>query len=255
VVRCRLKHGVQEPPARLEAVVAEPNNRAKISGGSRQDARAGALEIREQERIRLSRELHDVLGQRVTALRLKVELLRQAEIANLAERIEDVLDAIDRIDRDLDFLAWELRPAELGERGLASALPAFVDDWADTFDIPATVQVRGLAADRFPPDVELTIYRIAQEALTNVGKHARAASVNVRLEQRRGRLVLTVADDGCGMAPDEDSTPEHPGMGLVAMRERAELAGGTIEVRTAPGNGTSVIVSLPLGPSDRASDR
>lgn len=207
------------------------------------------VNVQEDERRRIARDIHDHLGQQMTALRLNLASLRAA-----ASRFPDLQDFVDRtenlaatIDAEVDFLAWELRPGALEDLGLASALGDFVREWSRHYGIAAEFQAAGLERVGLAASVETNLYRIAQEALNNVHKHARASHVSVVLEHRDARIVLLIEDDGRGFDPaSEDPQSLGAGMGLVGMRERATLVGGTLEVESAPGGGTTIFVEAPV---------
>jgi PAS domain S-box-containing protein len=195
----------------------------------------------EDERRRLAQELHDGLGQRLTALRLILEAFdgdRSARPMPTATALE----MLARIDQDVDFIAWELRPAALDELGLVQVLETYVSEWSRHAGVPAVFHARPANLERFAPEVEATIYRITQETLNNVAKHARARSVNVLLELRDDNLALVVEDDGVGYQP---AVKGETMMGLTGMRERALAVGGTIELEPTPGGGTTVLACIP----------
>jgi signal transduction histidine kinase len=133
---------------------------------------------------------------------------------------------------------------------LRAALENYVQDWAQRVNIRAELHTSGLVDDRLAPDVETTLYRIAQEALTNVAKHSRAARVEVILERRPDQVLLIVEDDGLGFDPAATRTA-HQGFGLVGMQERAALVGATLEIEAAAGKGTTVLLRMA---APRASD-
>jgi signal transduction histidine kinase len=199
----------------------------------------------EDERARIAQHLHDDLGQLLTSLRLTLGGLRSSVETQpgLARLVDSALALLTNIDDGLDFLAWELRPAALEGLGLAKVIEGYVSEWSRHTSVLARFHSRLTEADRFPPAIEATIYRIAQEALNNVAKHSQARTVNVTLEPRHGRLVLAVEDDGIGFAVHEarDRT-----MGLSGMRERAGAVGGTIEWEPTPGGGTTVLATIPM---------
>jgi signal transduction histidine kinase len=147
-----------------------------------------------------------------------------------------------RIDQDVDFIAWELRPAALDELGLTRVLDTYIREWSRHTGVSAAFHSRPGNLDRFAPDIEASIYRIAQEALNNVAKHAGARSVNVLLELRGETLALVVEDDGRGLP----ATPAGETMiGLSGMRERALAVGGTLELEPTPGGGTTILACIP----------
>ncbi len=169
------------------------------------------------------------------------------EHAELRTVVEDAQRTISKLDRELDFFTWELRPAALTHLGLPTTLGNFVREWSKEFAIPAEYHTRGLDSIRLPFEVEANVYRIAQEALNNVYKHAKASRVGVILERRRHELVLLVEDDGNGFDPSEHPPgDENRGIGLAGIGERAALAGGRVEIESEKGKGTTVFVQLPL---------
>ena len=147
----------------------------------------------------------------------------------------------------MHFLTSELRPQVLDGAGIAAAIQRYARQWSDHFKIAVDVEERGTSVGRLSTDAELALYRIVQEALGNVAKHAAPTRASVVLERRDGHVVLTVTDDGCGFDPaDPPNNMELPAFGLIGMRERAAIAGGTLEIVSAPGRGTSIVTRLPL---------
>jgi signal transduction histidine kinase len=198
----------------------------------------------EEERRRIARDLHDDLGQRLTALRLMLEALDGSASEGRAPSatIAKALQTLAGIDQDLDFIAWELRPAALDDLELVKVLATYVEEWSRHAGIPAAFHARPGNLDRFAPEVEASVYRIAQEALHNVTKHAGASSVNVLLELRGPNLALVVEDNGIGFHP---RAPSETMIGLSGMRERALAVGGTLEIEPTPGGGTTVLACIP----------
>ncbi|MFL6335238.1 MAG: chemotaxis protein CheB [Pyrinomonadaceae bacterium] len=203
----------------------------------------------EDERRRISRDLHDLLGQHLTAIRLKLAALKDAcgDHAELCAQVEAVLKLAERVDSEVDFLAWELRPTALDDLGLGSALANYVEEWSKHYNVPAEVQLTGFNSGslRLPPQTETCLYRITQEALNNVGKYAQAARVAVVLERRGPEAVLVVEDDGVGFDPVEKMAAV-TSLGLIGMRERAGLVGGSLEIESSPGGGTTVYARVPV---------
>jgi len=152
-----------------------------------------------------------------------------------------------KIDDDISFLNWELRPTALDNLGLRNALANYVEEWSKNFDIPAEFHTSRTRSFRLLPETEINLYRIAQEALNNVTKHAKAKKVNVLVEFRRGEIVLMIEDDGRGFNVARATQPaaSGKGLGLVGMRERAALLGGKLEIETGRGKGTTVIARVP----------
>lgn len=212
---------------------------------------AAIINAQEEERRRISRELHDDTAQALTSLLLYAKALEQGDAppavrAALAEVREEVARSLEGVRR----LARELRPSALDDLGLVAALEGYTQDLARRARLPISFD-HACGGDRLPPKTELALYRIAQEALTNVAKHASATSVEVRLVREPGACTLTVADDGRGFNQRtmETISPAGRGIGLFGMRERAELAGGMLDILTAPGRGTRVRARVPLGPA------
>jgi PAS domain S-box-containing protein len=209
----------------------------------------------EDERRRIARDMHDQFGEHLTALALRIGALKQA-CADSTERMREV-DALETIarslDQDVDRLAWELRPTALDDLGLRAALTNYVQDWSNRVSIPASLHTSGLLDERLAPDVETTLYRIAQEALNNAAKYSRARHVEVLLERRHDSVLLVVEDDGIGF--EAEGGVKGQGFGLVGMRERAALVGGSVEIESAPGQGTTVLVRIdvPAGASSIVS--
>ena len=205
------------------------------------------VEIQENERRRIARELHDQLGQQMTALRLKLESLagQGNGAAELGTRINQAQALAAEIDSSVDFLAWEMRPAALDQLGVQAALQNFVQEWRSHFGVEVAFYSSGFDGKRLSPEVETNLYRILQEALQNVHKHAEAERVDVLLERRGDTVVMIVEDNGCGydQRAARDSTK---GMGVINMRERAALVGGTLEIESAPEGGTTIFVRVPF---------
>jgi PAS domain S-box-containing protein len=204
------------------------------------------IEKQEDERKRISRDIHDHLGQEMTALSLQLQLLKEqfGKDAELTGQIEKAQEMAQGIDSTIDFLAWELRPAALEEIGLEAAIRNFIREWSRQFKIPADVHSRVAAQKRLIPVTEVNLYRIAQEALNNIAKHAQAKNVGVFLEQVDHRFVLIIEDDGIGFNVEETANKAH-GLGLIGMGERAALLNGEIEIESSIGNGTTLYVRVP----------
>lgn len=205
------------------------------------------MTVLEDERRRIARDLHDHLGQQVAGVSFKLAALEHSLGPDSPTRpaVSEVHAVIEQLDRGLDFFTWELRPAALDDLGLAAALSNYVHDWSTNFNTPAEFHSAGLEGLRLERDIETNLYRIAQEALNNVHKHAGASRVGVLLERRNQQVVLVVEDDGAGFGPEammQDS--RDGGMGIAGMQERAALIGGSLDIETAPGKGTTVFARV-----------
>ncbi len=210
------------------------------------------VEAQESERRRIARDLNDHLGQRITAHRLNLEILTKKCPANstLAGSVDDLQLSASYIDRGISFLSWELRPTELEELGLIDALRNFVREWSAYHGIAAEfhaiIENKQISL-RFGHNIETNLYRIVQEALSNILKHAEARAVSVLLQTRDHYLSLIIEDDGRGF-DEEDVSRDTPSAvsGLLGMRERAILLNGACEIDSSPGTGTTIHVRIPL---------
>jgi len=205
---------------------------------------ARVISAQDEERHRIARDLHDNLGQHVTALRLMVQTLTSPK-APLDERIRKVEAMLERLDAGIDAVIGELRPESL-DLGLARAIADCVDQWSRSFAVPSSVTCNVPDQLQLNRDAETHVYRVLQEALNNIAKHARATMVTVGLDVDEDVFVLSVHDDGCGFRRERESATAGRGLGLVGMRERAQLAGGAVSVETQPGNGTTIRLRVPL---------
>ena len=197
----------------------------------------------EEERLRISRELHDRVGQSVTGLSLAVKRLESSQASELHREAFDGIKAmILEISRDVHRAAVELRPTALDDFGLQGAIETYLREWKGRTGLATETFFSGLDNRRLPPLVETTAYRIIVELLTNIARHAEAARVSLTMTLRADVLVLIVEDDGRGMA--EPAPPGH--LGLLGIRERLELIGGEMKIESAPGQGTAVFVRIPL---------
>ncbi|HET9672526.1 MAG TPA: GAF domain-containing sensor histidine kinase, partial [Actinomycetota bacterium] len=233
--------------ADLEATVAERTGelRTAISHLEEVDRQRRRLlehvvRVGEEERTRIAGDIHDDPVQKLVALKMRLELLGRAhpELEGIAEAKDGVLVSI----RSLRHLLFDLRPPVLDEQGLAPALRSFLEnaevdfDWSVEDELPTQPSAQ----------TRLILYRIAQEALTNTRKHADAEHVRVRLTESESGVAMEIADDGVGFEPLAALVAAPGHLGLAAMRERAEMAGGRCELHSLPGQGTTLDVWMPL---------
>jgi two-component system sensor histidine kinase UhpB len=214
----------------------------------------GLIALQESERAALARELHDEMGQRCTALRIETAVLRQcaaddrAGMLAAAARADASAQALYQSVREL---LQRLRPAQLDELGLVPALQALCEGWELRSGLACIFLHEGLdeaGHDDLPDAVEVAVYRIAQEALTNALRHAHATTFRLRLVRSGAVLQLEASDDGCGMDP---GVPRR-GLGLLGARERAAALGGTLTLGSAPGQGVRLTLRLPLTQRQRS---
>ncbi len=212
---------------------------------------AKALRAQEEERKRIARELHDQIGQSLNALVFGIktaEAILQADVDRASEVLGRLKGAAADTVRELQTTVYDLRPSVLDDLGLGPALRWFAESRVQASGVAVTLELPE-PERRLPSEVETALFRIAQEALTNVVKHADARHVNVALSVEVERATLEIADDGVGFvatqvfAPDDDSGR---GLGLLGMRERAELLGGRWEAESCVGEGTRVRVEIPI---------
>ena len=207
--------------------------------------RSGTLAMRaqEEERRRLARDLHDEVNQALTAILLRLEALAQDSPPSHADEVTELKRLVNQAMEELLNLARQLRPSALDDHGLTPAIETQLKRFSARTGVEVTLEKDG-DADTLPGDVQTAVYRILQEALANVGRHAGATAVAVELEVAGDRLDLRVRDDGAGFDPVAVSRngSDNPGagLGLSGMAERARLAGGELDVRSAPGGGTTV---------------
>jgi len=213
------------------------------AGSVQRDALRRAVQAQEVERRRLARELHDETGQALTSILLGLAAVERAKSADdahvaAAELRKLVVETL----QDVRRLAVELRPSALDDFGLEPALRRLGQSVREAGSLDVQVEAR-LGSQRLPADVETALYRIVQEALTNVVKHAQAEHVSIVVTRKPAGVLVVIEDDGCGFDPVEARAAS---LGLMGMSERVELLDGTFEVDTKPGAGTTLIVELPL---------
>lgn len=232
--------------ARLESSLrAQLELDARISSELQQTA-AKVLNAQEEERRTIARELHDEVGQALTAIRVELDVAERAiegaggSGAPLAEA-QAITDSALQTVRNLTQL---LHPAALDDLGLPAVIDASLRGLKRRYNIRGTLEQIDLPP-RLPREIEIAAYRIVAEGITNVAKHARATRCDVRLTQLNDRLLVEVEDDGVGFIEDTDRPIVARGLGLVSIRERASRLGGTFNILSRPGGGTRLIVSLP----------
>jgi signal transduction histidine kinase len=204
------------------------------------------ISAQELERQRLARELHDETGQALTSILLGLKAIRAADTDAGAERAEtDVRDLVVQALQDVRSLAVELRPTALDDFGLVPALERLAGTFEERSGIRTAVE-SSLSDERLPPEAETALYRVVQEALTNVVKHAGAETVSIVVARRGPGVSAVIEDDGRGFDAAE---VRDDALGIVGMRERLALLGGTLAVESTPGIGTSLVAYVPLSPA------
>ena len=209
-----------------------------------------SAEAQEAERKRIARELHDGIGQTFTALALGMagveEMMLRDPIAARAQII-NMKEIASRAIAEMRQVVADLRPPQLDDLGLVPALHWLADEWRNRLHLDVHLQVTGQRR-RLTPEMETVLFRIAQEALTNVAKHAQALKATVSLKFDADPLELCIEDDGIGMTTEQihRGWAHHQGWGLAGIQERAALLGGTLQIDSAPGRGTRLTVRIPL---------
>jgi signal transduction histidine kinase len=221
-------------------------NEARQYHGQIKEMSSQVLTAHEAERKRIARELHDDTAQALTSILVRLRLLEHSTgdaevLQNVVELRELTAGALDSVRR----MAMDLRPAALDDLGLVPALQAYAQKVSQSWPLDVTVAVDGVNR-RLPADVELVLYRVVQEALANVLKHASAATARVSLSRRRNEVVLCVQDNGTGFDPKEDKHSDGTGLGLFGMQERLALVGGDVRLESAKGSGTTITARVPL---------
>jgi two-component system CheB/CheR fusion protein len=215
----------------------------------RQELLRQLVTIQEEESRRISRELHDHMGQSLTALILGIKSVEDMLPSTSPARksLQQLKEIADELGQEAHRLAFELRPAALDDLGLHTTLMNYAEEWAERTKIKVDYQATGLKEERFASPIETTIYRIVQEALTNIVKHANASNVSILLDRQPKLIQAIVEDDGCGLEPDEVfKVKGERRFGLIGMKERAELAGGTFHIESEAKKGTTIFVRIPL---------
>lgn len=230
----------------LQAQVAERARSEQV----RRQLLQQLVTAQEEERRHIARELHDQLAQDLTGLILGLKALQDGAPpgGSTAERLGQLQAVAVGIANEVRGLAVQLRPSVLDDLGLALALSNYVEQWSARANVAVDLHTSGLDGERLPLAVETTLYRLVQEALTNVLKHAQAAEVSVIIERHPDEVRLIVEDDGGGFSVPAASsgTDARPRLGLIGMQERVALLNGTLTIESAPGSGTTIFARLPL---------
>ncbi|MCZ7567721.1 MAG: cache domain-containing protein [Ardenticatenaceae bacterium] len=234
----------------LEARVGERTEALRHEQALTQQLLRRAITAQEEERARLSRELHDEIGQTLTAVQLSLDRLSRALPAadmSARERLDRTRTLTEQTLADLRRVIAALRPGVLDQLGLVPALGWVADHTLRPLGLQVNIETNGLQG-RLPGEIETILFRIAQEAMSNAVRHGKADHLTIRLERINGQAMMTLSDDGVGFDPSTvvAAPDQSRGLGLAGMQERASLAGGQVVVESAPGRGTAVRVVVPL---------
>ncbi len=206
----------------------------------------------EEERARISRELHDDLCQRLSGMKFAAEVITDRILPGNRKAIRELRGFAADLDRaisEVRRISGNLRPSALDDFGLMIALKMLCKEFQTQHGVRTSLELGGPVPQEINADAEIALYRIAQEALSNIAKHARAGAATIVLQMRDADLRLTVRDDGKGFVADAPAAAREPGhgLGLISMRERTELLGGSFAVTSAPNTGTTITVTIPVG--------
>lgn len=218
-----------------------------------------AERMREEERHRIGQEIHDNLGGILAYLKLDLTRLRNAVVAEktgasrlqLRKRIDTMVDAANNAIATVQRVGMELRPVVLEQYGLAAAIEWQATEFERRTGICCGMK-SNLKAERFEQYREVLMFRIVQEALTNVVRHARATEVTIELMSQQGKLSLMIEDNGMGIPPHALTNPKS--MGLMAMKERSRLAGGDLSICPSDGKGTALRLRIPMKATDKSTE-
>jgi signal transduction histidine kinase len=225
-----------------ETLAARAAIAVDLSAQVSRDALRRVVEAQELERARLARELHDETGQALTSILLGLKPLEQgAETEDARAAVAAVRDLVVSTLQDVRRLAVQLRPSALDDFGLVPAVERLVDTLREASGLQVDLEAQ-LGETRLPSDAETTLYRVIQEALTNIVKHAGARRVSILLQRKEASVVVVVEDDGGGFDP---RATREDALGIAGMRERVVLAGGRLQVESAPDAGTTLVAELP----------
>jgi signal transduction histidine kinase len=250
----------REEPIAILAIHSDITAR-KQAEAARHQLLQRLLTVQEEERKRISRELHDQMGQNLTALLIGLKALPQTESASgtgTPQSFQQLQQLTESMMEQVHRLAWELRPPSLDNLGLEAALRQYIEEWSQNSRIAAELIFQaGTRKQRLATDLETMLYREIQEALTNVQRHSHATKVDVILKLNRTEVHAIIEDNGIGFQPNGDHTAtlvgHSDGLGLVGMRERVELLGGSLELESSA-QGTTLVIRVPLQTSSTQHD-
>lgn len=212
----------------------------------------------EEERQRISRELHDETGQMLSTMMISLRFLEKAKnLSELKQQTADFRRILMQSLEQVRQLAWNLTPAPLINLGLKEALELLVKKYQESADPDINLRIEGLNSCRQPLEIEATVYRVTQEALTNIIRHAHAETVNIFLDCHEDKMLIAIEDDGVGFNLENvnEEDKQKTSLGLISMEERISLIGGKMEIDSSPGKGTAFYIYIPLPPLGGVEDR
>jgi signal transduction histidine kinase len=204
----------------------------------------GLIQAQEDERKRIARELHDSTSQSLTSLLVGLRSLEETtDLAALKPRLDDIRKVVSSTLDEVHSLSWQLRPSVLDDLGLVIALQRYIADYERRYGIEVDFVARGLDG-RLPLELETSLYRMVQESLTNIARHAHAKKASILLEKRQRNIRVIVEDNGVGFDPGGVEYNQGS-LGLQGIRERAQLFGGRLTIESQPGQGASLFIEIP----------
>jgi signal transduction histidine kinase len=213
------------------------------------------IRIQEEERKRISRELHDETSQSLTAVLLGLRALATSlGDETQKKRVLEMRDIVSEALSSVHYMAVRLRPILLDELGIRAAIAKYIETYQKRYNIKVSFISKNIQeGERFFPEIEISVYRIVQEALSNIVKHAEAKEIHVELTCESELLRLVIQDDGKGFDPDilEEYQVANNSLGIAGMQERTELLGGTFEITSAWKEGTRIVVEIPVKTNSR----
>jgi len=201
--------------------------------------------VQEEERRRIDQEIHDEMGGLLTSLQFSIGLARrQAQTPDVGEHFDQLEELVSELSTVARTISRKLYPSALSEHGLAGTLPSLADEIENQYDLAVDLRCEVASGDRFSSLLERTAYWIVQEALVNAGRHAETGTAHVTVREDEHRLCLRVSDEGVGFDPSRQEGDKS--FGIEGIRRRVERLNGTVEIDTAPGQGTRIVATLPL---------
>ena len=207
------------------------------------------ITVQEEERKRIARELHDETSQSLTSILLGLRLINESkDELERQKKVQQLREIINNTLQEVHDISWQLRPSILDKFGLIVALERYIEEYRNKNHIDIDLYINGMKNDRLPSKIEVSVYRIVQEALTNIAKYAKASNVSIIIEQSKNLLSIIIEDDGVGFNPEIilKKEPTKLNLGLLGMQERASLLGGNLQIESEFGKGTSIYVKLPI---------
>ncbi|ACK50960.1 multi-sensor signal transduction histidine kinase [Methylocella silvestris BL2] len=243
-----LDHRIRQWETTAQQLKIESDRRAVVEAELSEVLRSTVIN-QEAERQRIARELHDSLGQYLTVMQLDLDGIGRDVDSSPAvkRRVADLKNLTANLGKEVNRLAWEIRPTALDDLGLQTAIQQFLEEWGQKSGLQFDLHL-ALSDRRLPPIVETTLYRILQEAITNVVKHSQAKKAGVILKATSSEAIMIVEDDGRGFLWDDVDSATKPSsrLGLLGVRERLSLVGGKLEIETSPGHGATLFIHVPL---------